>query len=150
MPPKEQKIINNQIIKSLDTRSKPYKFSIGRGLFLLVNPTGSKCWRMKYRIEGKEKSLTFGAWPDVTITEAIKLREEARTKLKDGYDPARDKAQEREQRRQQRARQSFQLSLSEHYSLTIKTTKQTLSLTPEQSQAVKAFLLSGGNNDAIN
>ena len=150
MPPKEQKIINNQIIKSLDARSKPYKFSIGRGLFWLVNPTGSKCWRMKYRIEGKEKSLTFGAWPDVTIKEAIVLRDKARVKIKEGYDPAIDKAHEREQRRQERAKQSFQLSLSEHYGLTIKTTKQTLSLTPEQTQAVKAFLLSGGNNDAIN
>ena len=111
MPPKEQKIINNQIIKSLDARSKPYKFSIGRGLFLLVNPTGSKCWRMKYRIEGKEKSLTFGAWPDVTIKEAIVLRDKARVKIKDGYDPAIDKAHEREQRRQERAKQSFQLSI---------------------------------------
>lgn len=150
MPPEEQKIINNQMIKSLEAHSKPYKFSIGRGLFLLVNPTGSKCWRMKYRINGKEKSIAFGTWPDVTINEAIKLRDEARTKLKDGYDPAHDKAQEREQRRQQRAKKSFQLSLSEHYGLTIKTTKQTLSLTPEQTLAVKVFLLSEGNNDAIN
>ncbi|EPB7379878.1 Arm DNA-binding domain-containing protein [Salmonella enterica] len=43
-----------------------------QGLFLLVNPTGSTCWRRKYRIEGKEKSPTSGTWPDVAINEAIK------------------------------------------------------------------------------
>ncbi|EAC0329648.1 DUF4102 domain-containing protein [Salmonella enterica subsp. enterica] len=45
-----------------------------QGLFLLVNPTGSKRWRRKYRIEGKEKSPTSGTWPDVAINEAIKPR----------------------------------------------------------------------------
>ncbi|ALX92500.1 TPA: Arm DNA-binding domain-containing protein [Serratia fonticola] len=150
MPPKQLKTINNQTIASLDTRSKPYKFSIGRGLYLLVVPTGSKYWRLKYRIDGKEKSLAFGTYPAVTISEAIMLREEARAKIKDGYDPAIDKTLEREQRRQERTKQAFQLSLTEPGGLIIKTTKQTLSLTPEQTQAVKAFLLSGGNNDAIN
>ncbi|EOI4886542.1 Arm DNA-binding domain-containing protein [Salmonella enterica subsp. enterica] len=45
---------------------------LSAGLFLLVNPTGSTCWRRKYRIEGKEKSPTSGTWPDVAINEAIK------------------------------------------------------------------------------
>ncbi|NLS52865.1 Arm DNA-binding domain-containing protein [Hafnia alvei] len=150
MPPKQLKTINNQIIVALDARTKPYKFAIGRGLYLLVKPTGSKYWRLKYRLDGKEKSMAFGTFPSVTISEAIMLREEAKAKLKDGYDPAIDKTLEREQRRQERAKQAFQLSLTESGGLVIKTTKQTLSLTPEQTQAVKAFLLSGGNNDAIN
>lgn len=150
MPPKQLKIINNQTIASLETRSKPYKFSIGRGLYLLVVRTGSKYWRLKYRIDRKKKRLAFGTFPAVTISEAIMLREEAKAKLKDGYDPAIDKTLEREQRRQERIKQAFQLSLTEPGGLIIKTTKQTLSLTLEQTQAVKAFLLSGGNNDALN
>ena len=46
-------------------RSKDYKLADGEGLYLLVHPNGSKLWRFKYRFDGKEKLLSFGAYPDV-------------------------------------------------------------------------------------
>ncbi|MBC8442249.1 MAG: DUF4102 domain-containing protein [Deltaproteobacteria bacterium] len=49
---------------------KPYKLSDGAGLYLLVNPNGSRYWRWKYRISGKEKVLALGVYPDVTISKA--------------------------------------------------------------------------------
>ncbi|MGC2628796.1 MAG: Arm DNA-binding domain-containing protein, partial [Rhodomicrobium sp.] len=53
-------------IKAAKPREKPFKLSDEKGLFLLVNPSGSKLWRIKYRIAGKEQLLALGAYPDVT------------------------------------------------------------------------------------
>ncbi len=68
--------------------SKPKKFSDGGGLFLLLHPSGSKYWRMKYRFIGKEKLLAFGVWPEVSLTEARKKRNKAKQLLKSGKDPS--------------------------------------------------------------
>ena len=68
--------------------SKPKKLSDGGGLFLLLHPSGSKYWRMKYRIIGKEKLLAIGVWPEVSLIEARKKRNEAKQLLKSGKDPS--------------------------------------------------------------
>jgi integrase len=68
--------------------AKPGKLFDGGGLFLLVKPTGSQLWRMKYRHAGKERLLSFGAFPEVTLAEARARRDEARSVLRDGNDPA--------------------------------------------------------------
>jgi hypothetical protein len=47
-------------IRSAKPRVKPYKLSDGGGLFLLVQPNGSKLWRLKFRIDDREKKLSFG------------------------------------------------------------------------------------------
>jgi integrase len=68
-------------------RGKDYKLADGRGLYLFVTTTGYKSWRMKYRFGGKEKRLTFGPYPEVSITEARERRDEARRGLRDSRDP---------------------------------------------------------------
>lgn len=68
-------------------RSKDYKLADGGGLYLLVRATGSRLWRMKYRIDGKEKLLSFGRYPEVTLAEARQRRAEARLALARGEDP---------------------------------------------------------------
>ncbi|MFV2035215.1 MAG: tyrosine-type recombinase/integrase, partial [Halocynthiibacter sp.] len=69
-------------------RQKPYKLTDGGGLFLLVQPNGSKLWRHKYRFEGKEKLLSFGPYPLTTIAEARAKREAAKKLLAEGSDPS--------------------------------------------------------------
>ena len=64
------------------------KMTDGKGLFLLLHPNGSKYWRMKYQFSGKEKTLAFGVWPEVSLTEAREMRNEAKLLLKDGKDPS--------------------------------------------------------------
>ena len=71
--------------------SKQRKLTDGRGLFLLLHPNGSKYWRMKYQFMGKEKLLAFGVWPEVSLTEACKKRNEAKLILKSVNDPSVDK-----------------------------------------------------------
>lgn len=66
---------------------KPAKLSDGHGLYLLVNPAGSKLWRWKYRHQGKEKLMPLGRYPGVTLAQARLARDEARQLLAQGVDP---------------------------------------------------------------
>ncbi len=69
-------------------QAKAFKLSDERGMFLLVQPNGSKWWRLKYRIEGKEKLLSLGIYPDVSLSQARQRREDARKLIADGVDPS--------------------------------------------------------------
>jgi len=62
--------------------------SDGGGLYLVVNPNGSKFWRMNYRFEKKQKTLSFGAYPKVTLADARALRANAKRALTDDIDPS--------------------------------------------------------------
>jgi integrase len=66
---------------------KPRKLFDGRGLFLLLTPSGGKWWRFKYRFGGKAKTLSLGIYPDVGLREARERRDEARKLLAAGVDP---------------------------------------------------------------
>ncbi|EPK9178241.1 TPA: DUF4102 domain-containing protein, partial [Serratia marcescens] len=68
-------------------KEKPYKLSDGGGLYLEVAPNGSRYWRMKYRINGKEKRLSFGVYPIVSLAVARDEREKAKRILAAGGDP---------------------------------------------------------------
>ena len=81
-------MLTDVAIKGLKPRGKPYKKSDERGLFLYVTPTGSRLWRLKYRVKGKEKLLSLGAYPEVTLKEARDKRDDARRLLRNDVDPA--------------------------------------------------------------
>ncbi len=66
---------------------KPQKLFDGEGLFLLVQPNGSKLWRMAYRYGGKQKTLAFGIYPHVSLSDARERRAEAKRLLAAGKDP---------------------------------------------------------------
>ncbi|MEG9438508.1 DUF4102 domain-containing protein [Edaphobacter sp. HDX4] len=63
------------------------KLADGQGLYLLVTPTGAKHWRWKYRVNGKEKKMAFGSFPEVGLAEARELHADARKLLRSGVDP---------------------------------------------------------------
>ena len=67
---------------------KPGKLSDGGGLYLLTKASGSRLWRMKYRHGDKEGLLAFGVYPEVSLAEARRRRDEARVVLRDGANPA--------------------------------------------------------------
>lgn len=69
-------------------KDKPYKMTDGAGLFLLVTPAGGKWWRFKYRFGGKEKLLSFGTYPEVSLADAREKRAEARKMVAAGIDPS--------------------------------------------------------------
>ena len=74
---------------------KAYKLADALGLFVLVQPSGGKLWRLKYRIDGREKKLGFGSYPDVSLSDARKRRDEARETLAAGKDPSREKQRDK-------------------------------------------------------
>jgi hypothetical protein len=73
--------------KQAKSTKKQYKLYYGRGLFLLVHPNGSKYWRFKYRYAGKEKLLSLGVYPDVTLANARERHRQARETVAKGIDP---------------------------------------------------------------
>ena len=74
---------------------KAVKLADGGGMFLLVTPAGGKLWRLKYRIDGREKLLAMGAYPEIGLGEARRRREEARELIALGKDPSREKQRRR-------------------------------------------------------
>jgi len=74
-------------VRKAKLKIKPYKMADGGGLFLLVQPSGSKYWRLAYRFEGKQKILAFGVYPDVSLVLARENRDAARKLLATGIDP---------------------------------------------------------------
>ena len=74
-------------------KERDYKLTDSRGLYLFVTANGHKGWRWKYRIGGKEKLLILGRYPDMSLSEARRKRDEAAAKLRDGVDPSIERKQ---------------------------------------------------------
>lgn len=79
--------LTDTAIKKAKPGDKPVKLSDGKGMYLLVNPAGSKLWRWKYRVLGKEKVMSLGAYPDVSLAQAREEVDKARKILAAGDDP---------------------------------------------------------------
>jgi integrase len=82
-------------IRNAKPGAKPVKLADGAGMFLMVTPAGGKLWRLKYRIDGREKLLAFGAYPEISLSEARKRREEARELIALGKDPSRERQRDK-------------------------------------------------------
>lgn len=78
-------------IRALKPTGKVQKISDGGGLYLHVTEKGSKLWRMAYSFEGKQKLLSLGAYPEVSLLDARRRRDEAKQQLANGIDPSAEK-----------------------------------------------------------
>jgi hypothetical protein len=68
--------------------ARPKRLHDSGGLYLEIAPSGSKWWRLKYRVGGKEKRLSLGVYPEVSLAKARGRRDAARDLLADGIDPS--------------------------------------------------------------
>jgi len=80
--------LSDTSVRNAKVQDKALKLFDGGGLFLFVSPAGGKLWRLKYRFQGKEKLLALGAYPDISLKDARKKREEAKELLAKDVDPA--------------------------------------------------------------
>jgi integrase len=80
--------LTDTIVRNAKPRLKPYKLYDSDGLFLLITATGNKWWRMKYRYGGKEKLLSLGVYPEVTLKEARTRRDQERKNIAFDIDPS--------------------------------------------------------------
>lgn len=87
--------LTDTAIRNAKPGEKAIKLADGAGMFLLITPAGGKLWRLKYRVDGREKLLAIGAYPEISLSEARKRREEARALIAQGKDPSREKQREK-------------------------------------------------------
>ena len=88
--------LTDRAIVNLKANGKQHKHFDGGGLHLVVYATGGKNWRLSYRYEGKEKVLSLGPYPAVSLKMARDKREAAKVLLAQGIDPGQQKQQEKE------------------------------------------------------
>lgn len=88
-------MLTDTAIRNAKPTDKPYKVADSQGLYLLVNPRGSKLWRIKYRMNGFERKLSLGGYPEITLAEARAARDTARKQLAHAVDPNAAKRQAR-------------------------------------------------------
>ena len=85
--PKRITPLSEAKVRTAKPNQKTYKLFDGGGLFLLVTPSGGKLWHLKYRFDRREKKLTFGTYPEISLADARQRRDEARRHLAHGVDP---------------------------------------------------------------
>jgi integrase len=111
------KVLTDVKVRTAKPDAKPRKLFDGRGLFLLVTPSGGKWWRLKYRFDAKAKTLSLGIYPDVGLKEARERRDQARKLLANGVDPSTDRKADNAARAAEMAREtsSFELIAREWF-----------------------------------
>lgn len=87
--------LNDATVRTAKPKAKPYKLADGGGMFLLVQPSGARWWRYKYRVAGAEKLLSLGTYPDTSLRDAREKHAEARKLLAKGTDPSAARRAER-------------------------------------------------------
>jgi hypothetical protein len=92
-------------VRNAIAREKLYRLFDGKGLYLEVTPRGGCYWRLKYRLTGRDRRISLGVYPDVTLTRARERRDETRLLISQGIDPAAKRRQEKQLAMEETARQ---------------------------------------------
>jgi len=83
--------LSSLAVQNAKPRENFYVLTDGNSLHLLVNPNGSKLWRLRYRFSGKQNMLSLGSFPEISLADARGKRDDARKLLANGIDPSRQK-----------------------------------------------------------
>jgi len=86
--PKRITPLTDTKVRTTKPEGKPVALFDGGGLYLLVTPSGGKLWRLKYRFDGKEKLLSLGAYPEISLADARQRRDDARRNVAHGINPS--------------------------------------------------------------
>ena len=81
-------MLTDNAIKNLKPAKKALRSFDTQGLYIEVSPAGGKWWRLKYRFAGKEKRLSLGVYPEITLKKARELRDQQRRLIAEGIDPS--------------------------------------------------------------
>ena len=81
-------MLTDTAIRNAKPTAKARKLHDAGGLFLLIKPTGSKLWRVRYQFDGKERQASLGAYPDVSLKFAREQRDALRKDVAEGRDPS--------------------------------------------------------------
>jgi Arm DNA-binding domain len=134
--------LTENIIRNSVHSVKPVKLNDGHGLFLLLTPAGGKWWRFRYRFGGKQKMLSMGVYPEVSLKKARNRRDVARKLLADDIDPGENRKQERAARLNEAVLQlsATRFTLGSDGALSFILGKRYLALTPAETSELRHFL----------
>ena len=137
--------LTDETIRRAKPGAKSWKIADQGGLFILVQPSGSKLWRFKYRFEGKENAIALGVYPAVGIDEARRKRDEARHLLAQGIDPSQirrlEKARDKSEHLAEMDGSTVKVSVSINGTVEIWKGRAVMLLSPDEARAVKALLV---------
>jgi hypothetical protein len=147
--PKLSPPLTDERISVLTPRSNSYLIGDGRGLFLVIDPTGKKHWRMRYgKGRRRETSIAFGHYPDVSLAEARDMRDEALQLIAKGIDPVETKREQMKRDREARPAPPPKLRFSMNAgALVIENTTGRMTLAAAQVIALRTFL--AATNESI-
>jgi integrase len=83
--------LTDAAVRAAKPREKAYKLADGQGMYLHITPSGAKYWRLKYRVDGKERVHAIGVYPTVSLLAARKAREVIKDQIRAGLDPSHEK-----------------------------------------------------------
>jgi len=125
---KATKPLTDKEIKASKPKTKEYKLFDGGGLYISITPKGHKWWRLKYRFNGKEKRISLGVYPTVSLADARAKREELKKLISNGIDPSEKNKKEKKEAQKLEAKkkntfynvsqkwlQSYKNEVSENY-----------------------------------
>lgn len=144
MPKLAIPLTEKQVIE-LAPKSVPYKIGDGHGLYLFVETTGKKRWRMNYKRLGKGATLSLGTYPEVSLSAARQRCDNAHQLLAKGIDPIELKReygkQEREARSTLPKTPKLRFSMNDDGGMVIEKPSSRLSMTATQVTALRSFLI---------
>jgi hypothetical protein len=144
--PKLATPLTEEQIGALVPRERQYRVGDGHGLYLLVEPTGKKRWRMSFHLRGRESTVAFGDYPDMSLADARQQCVNATRLIADGIDPVEWKRQQRQQTQAATpATRKFHLSMNAQGGLVIENRSHRMALTVQQVAALRAFLIATGD-----
>ena len=132
--------LTDAIVANAAPRDCVYKLASEKGLYLLVNPNGSRYWRFDYRFEGKRKTLSMGIYPEISLDIARTRRDEARELLAQHVNPAEVRKQVRSSAVAKIRQPSLQFSMTDSGGLLIENKSGKMVLNAEQVIALRAFI----------
>ncbi|MHB1058081.1 MAG: Arm DNA-binding domain-containing protein [Rhodanobacter sp.] len=121
---------------------KPRKVTVGLGLYLLVNPNGSRWWRFRFRFNGRQNTLSCGIFPDVGVGEAIVRRDQYRALLADGLNPSDHNKVERadQYRHREEQRDAARFLVDSAGALSVRLSNRVVLLSPPETAELRVFL----------
>ena len=117
----DMQLLTDTQVRTAKKKDKAYKLSDAEGLHLYVSTAGGKLWRMRYEFDGKEKLLSFGKYPDLSLADARRERDAAKAHLRAGRDPGLERKKEKAADAAAAAGTTFEVAAREWHSQQIPT-----------------------------
>jgi Arm DNA-binding domain len=138
--------LTERIAAQAKVKGKQYKLADGGGMYLLINSTGSKYWRLNYRFDGKQKTLALGVYPDVSLSEARNGLEQARKLLANGVDPSDIQRVQKQMQKEARIEEGARLKVATRFlldnegALSFRFGTRYIALTTAETSDLRTFL----------